>query len=217
LSTLIIAFILAVVAAMQPGLMVKSIDLLDSPHLPRQRTWRFVGGVASTLVVVGLIVAIVARLIVRSDQVPVSSIDTTDVTFGVLTIIAVGIGAVAGHQYSPARRRPKPLPPTDRACFVDGVRTVATNPAGLVLYIASLNEVVAFGATWSTTNVLVLAVSLIVMLPALAPPLVEAAMPNGSQRVLQSLHRWGTGDGPVIAGLIITATGMALAVRGLWV
>jgi len=56
-----------------------------------------------------------------------------------------------------------------------------------------------------------------VMLPALAPPLVEAAMPNGSQRVLQSLHRWGTGDGPVIAGLIITATGMALAVRGLWV
>ena len=201
---------------MQPSLLVKSIDLLDSPHLPHQRTWRFVGGVASTLVVVGLAVAVVARLVVRAGQVPVTSIDTTDVVFGVLTIVAVGIGATAGRQYSPERKRPKPLPSTERACFVDGIRTVVTNPAGVVLYIASLNEVVAYGATWSVTNLMVLVVSLIVLLPALAPPLVEGAMPAQSQRVLQALHHWGTGNGPVVSGLIITATGLALAVRGLW-
>jgi len=210
-----LAIVFALAAASAPRALASSIQLLDGPHIDRTRSWRFVGGQGVALLAAAAVVVVVSRTVIALGAAPSERIDTSDVVLGALILASLVIGAVDWQRRG---RRivllGNPLALTPPQCLGVGARLMATNAAALLLFVAAINELVLNGGRWLPTYLLLLSVLMLVLLPSMLPPALEALAPNSVDRMLPGLFRWATTTGPLVSGALIAASGGLLLVRG---
>jgi hypothetical protein len=208
---LVIALILPVVAAAQPTTALRSIELLSTPYLARARVWRFVGGLATTLAVVGLGAAVAVSNIPGS-SVPATSIATTDVVLGAITLAGVVVALL--WQRSPGRTDRIESDRAETAYYFFGIRTMATNVSAIALYVAAVNGIASSGS-WITIEILLIVVTALVLLPGLLPLTIETAAPASADQLIGRLRVLCRTTGPNIAMVAWAVAGVGLVARGL--
>jgi hypothetical protein len=213
MMNIIIALVLAVIAAAQPVTTVRSIELISTPYMARARSWRFIGGLATTLGVVGLGAAIAERSLIQGSSVPTTAIDTTDVVLGAITLIGVVV-ALTLHR---STRRVDRLDSdrADTAFYLFGIRTMAINISSVALYVAAVEALFASGGSWITTEILLIVITALVLLPGVLPLLIESTAPASADYAIDKLRRLCTTNGPMIAMSAWAVAGAGLLVRGL--
>lgn len=213
MMNIIIALVLAAVAAAQPVTTVRSIELISTPYMARARSWRFIGGLATTLGLVGLGAAIVERSLIEGSSVPTTAIDTTDVVLGAITLIGVVV-ALAVHR---STRRVDRLDSdrADTAFYLFGIRTMATNISSVALYVAAVEALFASGGSWITTEILLIVITALLLLPGVLPLLIESTAPASADYAIDKLRRLCTTNGPIIAMSAWAIAGAGLLIRGL--
>lgn len=213
MMNIVIALVLALVAAAQPTTVVRSIELLSTPYMARARSWRFIGGLATTLGVVGLGAAIAVRSFIQGANVPTTAVDTSDIVLGALTLVGVVVALVL--QRSNRRTDRLDSDRTDAAFYLFGMRTMAVNISAVALYVAAVNELFASGGSWITIEILLIVVTVIILLPGAVPLLIESLSPATADRTIGRLKRLCETTGPAIAMSAWAIAGVGLVVRGL--
>lgn len=213
MMNIVIALLLAFVAAAQPTTTLRSIELLNTPYMARARSWRFIGGLATTLGVVGLGAAIAVRSVIQSANVPTASVDTSDVVMGALTLVGVVVALVL--QRSNRRTDRLDSDQAETAFFLFGMRTMALNLSAVALYVAAVNELFASGGSWITIEILLIVVTMMILLPGVLPLLIESLAPTTADRTISRLRRLCETNGPAIAVSTWAIAGVGLLVRGL--
>lgn len=213
MMNIVIALLLALVAAAQPTTTVRSIELLSTPYMARARSWRFVGGLATTLGVVGLAAAVAVRSFIRGTSVPNAAVDTSDVVLGAIAVV----GVVVAMFLRRGNRRIDRLDSdrSDIAFFLFGMRTMAVNISSIALYVAAVNEVFTSGGSWITIEILLIVVTILILLPGVLPLLIESLAPATADYTIGQLRRVCETNGPAIAMSAWAIAGAALVVRGL--
>lgn len=213
MMSIVIALALGVIAAAQPTTALRSIELLSTPYMARARSWRFIGGLATTLGVVGLGAAIAVRSIIEGSSVPTTAIDTSDVVLGAIIVIGVVVALAMGRSSRRVDRLESDR--SDAAFYVFGIRTMATNISVVALYVAAVNELFTSGGSWITIEILLIVITALVLLPGVLPLLIEATAPASADYTIDKLRRLCTTNGPVIAMSAWAIAGAGLMVRGL--
>lgn len=212
----VLALAFALVAASAPRPLACAIQLRDSPHGGRARSWRFVGGQGLVLIGAAAFVVITSRVVIATGAAPNDRIDTSDVLLGSLILVSLVVGAA--HWWRHGRQLVllhNHMNLTPQQSLMAGVRVLATNVSSLALFIAAINEIVLHGGTWTSSYLLLLAVIVLMLLPAMVPPVIDALLPTTVDRVLPMLFRWATTSAPVASGVLLAASGVFLLVRGL--
>jgi hypothetical protein len=208
-----IALVLGVIAAAQPTTALRSIELLNTPYQARARAWRFVGGLATTLGVVGLGAAIAVRWFIQGSSVPTTAIDTTDVVLGSITLAGVVVALL--WKRSSMQTDQMASDRAEAAYYLFGVRTMATSLSAIALYVATVNEIFAGGGPWVSIEILLIVVTALVLLPGLLPLMVETIAPASADPLLDRLRVLCRTNGPTIAVAAWAIAGTGLMVRGL--
>jgi hypothetical protein len=210
---LTIALVLGVIAAAQPTTALRSIELLSTPYKARPRAWRFVGGLATTLGVVGLGAAIAVRSFIQGSSVPTTAIDTTDVVLGAITLAGVVVALLWQCSFAHTDRIGSNR--AEAAYYLFGIRTMATNVSAIALYVAAVNEIFAGGGSWISVEILLIVVTALVLLPGLLPLTIETIAPASADRPIDRLRVLCRTNGPNIAMAAWAIAGAGLMVRGL--
>jgi hypothetical protein len=208
-----LALVLAVIAALQPTTVTRSIELLNTPYMARARSWRFIGGLATTLGVVGLGAAIAVRSVIGGSSVPTTAVDTTDVVLGALALVGVAVAVYVSRSNRRVDRLDSDQ--SDKAFYLFGMRTMAMNIASIALYVAAVNEIFTGGGSWITIEILLIVVTMVVLLPGAVPLIIESTAPAAADHLIGRLRRLCTTTGPGIAMSAWTVAGVALILRGL--
>ena len=210
---IVIALMLALVAAAQPTTTMRSIELLSTPYMARARSWRFIGGLATTLGVVGLGAAIAERSLIQGTSVPNAAVDTSDVVLGAIALVGVVVAVVLHSGNRLADRLDSDR--SDIAFFLFGMRTMAINISSIALYVAAVNELFASGGSWITIEILLIVITVMILLPGALPLLIESLSPATADHTISRLRRVCETNGPALAMSAWAIAGAALVVRGL--
>lgn len=212
----VLAVAFALVAASAPRPLACAVQLRDSPHGGRARSWRFVGGQGLVLIAASAFVVIASRVVIATGAAPLDRIDTSDVLLGSLILVGLVVGAADWWRHGRHLvLLDNHMNLTPQQSMIAGSRVMAANVSSLALFIAAINEIVLHGGTWTSSYLLLLAVIVLVLLPAMAPPVIDALLPASVDRVLPRLFVWATTTGPVVSGVLLAASGVFLLVRGL--
>jgi len=210
---------LALGAAVNTRVLATEATLLTSGAQPLWTAAVFGAGAAAPLVLIGLVDLVSVHLTVSavSDEKALFASSVADAVVGGLLLGAAGWLVVAKRR----GRREAPLvlvatsPSGPGRTFVRGALVMATDLSTMAMFVTASKDI-AVGRVGPLLEAGLFLVALgIALTTAWLPPVVFASNPALARRLLDPLGRGVRSHGRTIAAVVLAATGVYLAVRGL--
>lgn len=202
--------------AVSPVLLTAMTLFLATPGRGRRNGFAFLLGT----VVVSVIFTVVMYFVLRRVGLAHPSKSTAhreaivDVVLGALLVLWAAIRVIRGPHAAKPKTKPEGHPVGVIAAFLSGLALMATNLSTLPLYAVGIRDVGTSRLPGTEQIVLLVALTVIILIPAWLPLVIMLVAPRKSAELLATMRTWLSMHTWMIITVLLTGFGFYLIIKG---